>query len=224
MLLKNLKVLVKDFLLFSKGERNGIIVILLLILLTASFRIIYPKLNNNKNIALTKAGCLFVNDSLLIRDSIRLNYNKPSYSNNKEKKTKVKEYTIVELNTADSAQLINLPGIGSILSGRIIKYRNLLGGYYKKDQLAEVFGLKEEHLMRFIKYIVVDTAHIKKVSLNYDNFADINRHPYISYSQTKAIFKIRNQNIKITKELIVQNKIFDSTELIKLTPYINFVD
>ena len=36
----------------------------------------------------------------------------------------------IHLNTADSVQLLPLPGIGPVFAGRIIRYRNLLDGYY----------------------------------------------------------------------------------------------
>ncbi len=42
----------------------------------------------------------------------------------------------VELNSADSTKLIQLAGIGSVFAKRILKYRDLLGGFYSTAQLG----------------------------------------------------------------------------------------
>jgi hypothetical protein len=42
-----------------------------------------------------------------------------------QEKYRRKEVKQIELNTADSALLVSLPGIGPVLAGRIIKYRAL---------------------------------------------------------------------------------------------------
>ena len=47
---------------------------------------------------------------------------------------------LVDINTADSLDLQQLTGIGPSFSKRIIKYRELLGGYYDIKQVLEVYG------------------------------------------------------------------------------------
>ena len=49
----------------------------------------------------------------------------------------------IDLNSADSIMLEQLPGIGNKLSKRIVKYRDILGGFYSLEQLHEVYGLNE---------------------------------------------------------------------------------
>ncbi|MBK7944253.1 MAG: helix-hairpin-helix domain-containing protein [Flavobacteriales bacterium] len=51
---------------------------------------------------------------------------------------------LVEVNTADTAELIALPGIGPAFARGIVKYRESLGGYFSLDQLAEVYVLKDK--------------------------------------------------------------------------------
>ncbi len=62
-------------------------------------------------------------------------------------KNPVRKRPILNLNICDSASLEALPGIGPVLSSRIIKYRNLIGGYVSVDQLKEVYGLPKKHLI-----------------------------------------------------------------------------
>ena len=75
-----------------------------------------------------------------------------SYPTGKKRKgytlyTRTEKYapgTLVELNTADTTILKKVPGIGSTFARRIMKYRELLGGFYDVSQLAEVYGIDEE--------------------------------------------------------------------------------
>jgi competence protein ComEA len=48
---------------------------------------------------------------------------------------------LVNINTATTAELDTLPGIGPVLAGRIIEYRELHGRFSTIDQLLEVEGI-----------------------------------------------------------------------------------
>lgn len=129
--------------------------------------------------------------------------------------------TIIELNSVDSLGLIQLKGIGKVLSSRIIKYRNLLGGYIEVDQLNEVYGIDSTLLSILRPYIVVDSSKIMKLDLNKASYSDLLRHPYITRDQTDQIFKYREFSglFKATGELII-NKIFTIDDYNRLKPYI----
>ena len=60
------------------------------------------------------------------------NFNKEKW---KEKPRKKKAYPKVLFNTADTAELKKISGIGSFLSKNIVKYRESLGGFHNKKQL-----------------------------------------------------------------------------------------
>lgn len=91
---------------------------------------------------------------------------------------------MISINTADSIQLKQLKGIGSVLSNRIIKYRNRLGGYVQKEQLLEVWGLTSETYEKIQSHILIDSIP-NKLSISQHAELFIN-HPYTPYS-------IRNQ-------------------------------
>ena len=61
----------------------------------------------------------------------------------------------IELNAADSSQLVALPGIGSKLAPRIIRFRERLGYFVEVEQLKSVYGLSEENYQRFQAYLTV---------------------------------------------------------------------
>jgi DNA uptake protein ComE-like DNA-binding protein len=98
----------------------------------------------------------------------------------------------ININTADSAGLLPLPGIGPVFAGRIIRYRELLGGYVDKCQLTEVYGLSEETLLLIAPYIYIDTAAIEMLMINSADFRTLLRHPYLEYESVKAIVKYRD--------------------------------
>lgn len=53
---------------------------------------------------------------------------------------------IVNVNTATAEELQTLPGIGPVLAGRIIDYREQTGGFQTVGELANVSGIGEKRL------------------------------------------------------------------------------
>jgi competence protein ComEA len=77
---------------------------------------------------------------------------------------------VVEVNSADSAGLTKIYGIGPAFASRIIKYRNRLGGFYSKEQLKEVYGLDAEKYAEVREQVRIDPAKVKKVNVNTAQF------------------------------------------------------
>ena len=73
----------------------------------------------------------------------------------------------VELNTADSAALRSVSGIGAKTVGAILDYRRRLGGFCRAEQLAEVRGVTESNYERILKQISVDSCRISKIDINF---------------------------------------------------------
>ena len=73
---------------------------------------------------------------------------------------------MVELNEADTLTLKKIPGIGSTFARRIVRYRELLGGYYTVEQLAEVYGIDEERYIALYPWFRVDTTRLRPQSIN----------------------------------------------------------
>ena len=53
---------------------------------------------------------------------------------------------LIDLNRADSAQLLALPGIGPYFAGKIVRYREKTGGYTSVEQLLEIYRFDQEKL------------------------------------------------------------------------------
>jgi competence protein ComEA len=131
-----------------------------------------------------------------------------------------KQIQIIDLNNTDSAQLERLPGIGPILASRIIKYKNLLGGYFSKKQLLEVYGITNDLYKRIENNITVNNRNILKININTATYGQLIRHPYIGKEKTKWIVKKRKEklfeNINELKDVFINKE----KELENLLPYI----
>jgi len=143
----------------------------------------------------------------------------PFYKKEYAKKT----LAIVDINKADSAQLDEVKGIGGTFALRIIKYRERLGGFYKKEQLLEVYGLDSNKYAEIKDQIEIGNAPLKTININTATFNDLKRNPYLSYKQINAIIQYRKQHgnysdISGLKKIVLLNQ-----EVIdKIMPYISF--
>jgi competence protein ComEA len=104
-----------------------------------------------------------------------------------------REIVFVEINGADSATFEELPGIGPVLAARIIRYRNLLGGFYCIDQIREVYGLHDSLFNRLAGRLKADTSRIRKISINRAPVEELRRHPYIGRFAADGIIRYRHQ-------------------------------
>lgn len=129
----------------------------------------------------------------------------------------------MELNTADTAALIALPGIGEKLSQRIIDYRAKVGGFNNVDQVREVWGIHDSVYQKFRPYIRVNADAIQKININMASLDQLKAHPYIRYKLANVIVNYRSQHgpYKNTEDL-KKIVILDDENLNKILPYISF--
>lgn len=109
----------------------------------------------------------------------------------------------VNINTCDTTELKQIPGIGGFRAKKIIERREKLGGFYAVEQLYTIYSLDSLMVEAIREYIIIDTNQIKKININTATFKEINNHPLISYEQTKNIVEYRKivGEIKDVEEL-----------------------
>lgn len=130
---------------------------------------------------------------------------------------------LIDLNSADSAVLEALPGIGPVLSVRIIKYRYLVGYFHSVDQLKDVYGLEEEVIEMNRHMFICDTGLLRKIYINSASYRDLLRHPYIEERQVEAIMSHRQLYGPLTGiPDLIANRIFTTEEMSRLKPYLVF--
>ena len=106
------------------------------------------------------------------------------------------EKIMVELNTADTAALIQIRGVGPYYAAKIIQYRNALGGYFETKQLYEIKKIPKERMDVIIESVLVDEKHVKKIRINHCEFKELLAHPYFDYYETKVLFDYKNEQGK----------------------------
>ena len=148
---------------------------------------------------------------------------KQTWKERKQRPMIKKENMRVNLNAADSMALEMLPGIGPILSARIIKYRNKLGGFYAVAQLKEVYGISDSTFEKISPKIEIVKDSLKKIAVNLADQKTLAMHPYIGWSNAKLIIRYRQahgtyKNIEQLESIwaIERNK------LERLLPYLSF--
>jgi competence protein ComEA len=130
---------------------------------------------------------------------------------------------VIELNTADSASLTRLDGIGPAFAKRIIYYRERIGGFVNKEQLKEVYGLDDLKYNEIKDQLKVDASRLRKIDINTITFDKLRLMPYLNYKQVNAIIEYRNQHGNYASVSDLKNiAIIDEGILRKIEPYLSF--
>lgn len=128
---------------------------------------------------------------------------------------------LLELNSTDSLSLLGIPGIGAVLASRIIRYRNLLGGYYAVSQLREVYGIREENFQLVSGFLRVDPSEVKPFNLNFSTVGELGRHPYVGFRMARKLLRLRDQKGKFSSPDDLM-PVLAADSLTRLIPYLKF--
>ena len=129
----------------------------------------------------------------------------------------------ININQADSVQLLPLPGIGPVFAGRIVKYRSLLGGFINVDQLAEVYGMPLETIDMIRNKVYVDSSAFRKIKIDSATFGELLRHPYLEYENVKALVEYRDFKGDISSQMELKaNHILPDSTLDKIDGYFDY--
>lgn len=130
---------------------------------------------------------------------------------------------VVELNGADTTTLQLLRGIGPTYARRIVRYRDMVGGFTNTKQLLEIYGFTPKLLDYISPYLTIDTTNIRKIDINNIELKQLVKHPYIEYYQARDIVRLRDRGMHFSNadDLRAVPSMADST-LERLLPYISF--
>ena len=137
-------------------------------------------------------------------------------------KKQLEEKVKIDLNMADSIQLLELPGIGPYFSQRIINYRDKLGGFYSINQLMDVYGLRKSRVDSISSSLTIDLSHLHFININRATIDELSMHPYISYKEASDILRLRKRKGKILDlESLRKKKIFRDSTFSRVKPYLS---
>lgn len=156
------------------------------------------------------------------RDSVRMAADSvPRYVSHKRD-------TILNLRTADTTELKMIKGIGSYRAKQIIRYREQLGGFASVEQLCEVKALQpllKDSLSTdsLLSHFFIDSVRVVPLKVNSMHVERLQRHPYLSFEQARAIYELRRKKIHL-KHLDQLRTLDCLTEqdIQRLRPYLSF--
>ena len=125
----------------------------------------------------------------------------------------------LELNMAAAEDLQLLPGVGQVLSQRIVGFRDVLGGFHHIDDLYEVYGLDSSMVDGAKAYVTVDASLVRPVCLDTVSFRSLLRHPRFNIETTKKLMRARGRGVH-TLDVILGRSRLDSAVLRSVQPYL----
>ncbi|MEO6903177.1 MAG: helix-hairpin-helix domain-containing protein [Bacteroidia bacterium] len=126
----------------------------------------------------------------------------------------------IDLNSADSIQLLSIKGIGAFYAKAIIRYRKQLGGFTSKKQLLELWKFDNDKLQALETYITIDTSKIKKININTCSTIEL-KHPYLKWNVVNAIINYRLQHGNYIAISEIRNTdLVDEETFYKIAPYL----
>lgn len=218
-----LKAHLRDYFGFSSAEIHGTLVLLLL----CCFCLIIPQglkwyhsrqplVSNDQDVALLER-------TLALLEAQKQGP-KPINSKRKKARPPAQSLSTFDINTASATQLSTIRGIGPVLSARIVRFRNKLGGFVNQDQYQEVYGLLPELIVRLKQCTYISEGfQPEKLKVNVADIQTLATHPYITYRQAQSIVHYRAQHGPLlTAEALNTWVPIDEATWKKLAPYVAF--
>ncbi|MFH0843247.1 MAG: helix-hairpin-helix domain-containing protein [Bacteroidota bacterium] len=206
---------VKEWLGFTRCERRASFILLIFILSVTGLKYIIPE----RHISIEEVP-------LEVRDTVNIYLSGMRTSEAGTTSRGIRDgrqRSLLDINRCDSASLEALPGIGPVLSARIIKYRSLLGGFAHVDQLREVYGLPEETFEMISGRLYADSSAVQKININSTDYRQLIRFPYFERFEVTAILKYRELHGRVDgfNELL-ENKLIAPEKAGKIRPYLEY--
>ena len=211
-----LKYCIRNYFGFSRAQTHGVVVLLLFLVIALAV----PILLREYAIYEQKKDAL---QSVAILDAWVTELEKTKGSKKHQTSSlPTRKNLLFDINKATEGDLQKLYGIGPVRAKRIITYRDRLGGFVDAEQYNEVYNLPAEVVSRLQEQSFISPDFKpKKIDLNKASFQALAYHPYLTYSQAKAITAYKDQHGTFDSVQDVKKvKCINSSTLKKLLPYL----
>lgn len=125
----------------------------------------------------------------------------------------------IDVNTADTTQWKQVPGVGSYYAAKVVRYRERLGGFASVEQVTEVEGFPAEAL----DYLTLSQVPLRMLSINKISRRALLSHPYLSVEQAQAVWEYRrNEGSLHSGDDMLCLPAFRPSDVERLLPYLDF--
>lgn len=221
----------KAYFFFTKGERRGVIALLIVASLFLLIRVLLANKLEDSSVAYAEESSIssinIAENSVVgnaegkFEDAGNRTFKRSSRPTRKSEKTD----EIVEINSADTTTFKKLRGIGSGYARMIVNYREKLGGFYSSKQLLEVYKFPAETYEKIKNQLSVDTTLIRKINVNTATVKELKQHPYISYYQALSIVENRDlapeMRYNSLYDMVVDEDL-QKEDILRVAPYFSF--
>jgi DNA uptake protein ComE-like DNA-binding protein len=108
---------------------------------------------------------------------------------------KTEKIVLIDINLATQEDLIKIYGIGEVISLRILKLKESLGGFMSMEQMNDVWGLSPEVIGSLNSHFkVYNMPVIHKININNASLKEISQFSYFKYALAKDIVTYRSMN------------------------------
>ena len=102
---------------------------------------------------------------------------------------------VLDINLASKEDLMKVYGIGDAISDRILKQKELLGGFVSMEQMEDVWGLSPEVIEKLNQQFAIQTnPNPKRIKINEASIKELGQFPYFRYPISKSIVTYRSIN------------------------------
>jgi DNA uptake protein ComE-like DNA-binding protein len=223
----DMKEQIRVFLSFSKKERTGIIILLIIAMLTWIIPCFFPD-DEIPEEALLFTPVELQEKIVILKERTSYRWHSDTDKQTKDNKAQfVKNklsLQVLDINQADSIAWERLPGIGEKLSSRIVKYRERLGGFVSMAQMKEVYGISDSLILALQPQLTLKKDFFpRKLIINEADYGMLRKHPYVTQAMAKILLVFRKQHGIIENEgVLMKINGLDSVEIKKLLPYLSF--
>ncbi len=129
---------------------------------------------------------------------------------------------LIDINKASVEAWQQLRGIGPAIAGRIVSYREKLGGFSSIQQIGETRGLPDSTFQQIKSQLQVSPV-FRPLFINTASIDEFSAHPYLSKREAEAIAAYRaNHGTFRTFEEVKKVKALTPGVLEKIKPYLQY--
>lgn len=128
----------------------------------------------------------------------------------------------IDINTASVEDWKTLKGIGPTYAGRIVKFRNKLGGFASIDQIASTYGIPDS-TFQAIKPFLESSPVFRKIDINKVELAELKTHPLITWKQANVLINYRNNHGPFeNQQQLYEIRAIPQNVIRQIVPYLKF--
>lgn len=125
----------------------------------------------------------------------------------------------LNLNVATAEELARFRGIGPVLSERIVKFRDGLGGFAHPELLYHVYGLDSSVVKAMLPGILATTAEVEATCVEDATFGWLARHPEFGAENARRVLAARGRGVESLDQLRARLRVDEAT-WVRWKPYL----